>query len=269
MFKETEKSIKALLYERVASPLFGTFICSWLIFNWKIVYLTLFVSEDEIKETKIEYIIKNYSDQWPLYWYPLISTATFILIVPFIANGAYWVHLQFNQWKLNKKNEVEKNQLLTVEQSVAIRMELRESEVEFEKVVSKKESEITLLKKQITALEAKIQDIEKQKVEQRPSKIVPKLVPNPDTLGPTNLAPKNYNEFKQNATVFKYFPEIIESINMNQSFPPRTPERIKEFFLVNDIIRKRITGDHEFTPLGKTFYKAYFNENFGGAQYKE
>lgn len=51
------KSIRAVLYDRVASPFYGTLIISWLLWNWKIPYVTFFVSESLLKMTKIEYIM--------------------------------------------------------------------------------------------------------------------------------------------------------------------------------------------------------------------
>lgn len=48
MFDELKKSISAILYERTTSPLFGSFILSWTVWNWKIFYITLFISEDKI-----------------------------------------------------------------------------------------------------------------------------------------------------------------------------------------------------------------------------
>ncbi|MCP4460990.1 MAG: hypothetical protein GY816_23665 [Cytophagales bacterium] len=52
IFDETRKSINSALYERVSSPLYGTLIISWLVWNWEIVYLTFFVNESRIEMTK-------------------------------------------------------------------------------------------------------------------------------------------------------------------------------------------------------------------------
>ena len=57
MISDFRKSINSILYERVSSPLFGTFVISWLIWNWKITYLTLFVSESNLDKNKLEYIL--------------------------------------------------------------------------------------------------------------------------------------------------------------------------------------------------------------------
>ena len=135
MFSEFRKSINSILFERVTSPLFGTLTISWLLLNWRIPYLTLFVSESKIKETKIDYILSNYADVHFLITYPIISTAILITLVPFISNGAYWLSLKFKKWKIDKKNEIEKTQLLSLEQSINLRKELRENELEFEKIL--------------------------------------------------------------------------------------------------------------------------------------
>jgi hypothetical protein len=62
MIEETKKSIQSILYQRVSSPFYGTSIVSWLIWNWKVIYLTIFVSEKIIKKSKIDFIVDNYSE---------------------------------------------------------------------------------------------------------------------------------------------------------------------------------------------------------------
>jgi hypothetical protein len=55
MQSEIKKSINSILFERLTSPLYGTLIISWLIWNWKIIYLTLFVdSEENYEEIEIK-----------------------------------------------------------------------------------------------------------------------------------------------------------------------------------------------------------------------
>ena len=103
MFSELRKSTNAILFERVTSPLFGTFIVSWLIWNWKIVYLTLFVSESNIEGNKIDYIASNYCDIHVLVTYPLISTLLLLTAIPFVANGAFWISMKFRKWRIDKK----------------------------------------------------------------------------------------------------------------------------------------------------------------------
>lgn len=147
--EEIKKSISAILYERTTSPLFGTLMFSWLIWNWKIPYLSFFVSESKLKTNKIEYIISNYNDNHYLITYPLISTFILLTIIPFLSNGAYWLSINFENWKYKHKNLIESKQLLTVEQSIELREQILKQEERFSKLVQDKNSEIELLKKQI------------------------------------------------------------------------------------------------------------------------
>ena len=107
MIDELKKSLSAILYERTTSPFYGTLLISWLIWNWKIVYLTLFISENKINTDKINYITNNFNDIHCLLIYPLISTVVLLTVIPYISNGAYWLSLKFNKWKKDQKNVVE------------------------------------------------------------------------------------------------------------------------------------------------------------------
>lgn len=147
--EEIKKSISAILYERTTSPLFGTLIFSWLLWNWKIPYLSFFVSEDKLNINKIDYIIANYNNSDYLITYPIISTFILLTIIPFLSNGAYWLSINFENWKSKHKNLIESKQLLTVEQSIELREQILKQEERFSKLVQDKNLEIDSLKKQI------------------------------------------------------------------------------------------------------------------------
>lgn len=146
MIEELKKSLSAILYERTTSPFYGTLLISWLIWNWKIVYLTVFISESKINTDKINYITNNFNDVHCLLIYPLISTVILLTVVPFISNGAYWLSLKFNKWKKDQKNIVEMKQLLTLEQSIKLREQISEQEKRFERLLENKNQEIDQLK---------------------------------------------------------------------------------------------------------------------------
>lgn len=146
MIDELKKSLGAILYERTTSPFYGTLFISWLIWNWKIVYLTIFISESKINSDKINYITTNFNDIHCLLIYPLISTVVLLTIFPFISNGAFWLSLKFNKWKKDQKNAIEMKQLLTLEQSIELREQIVEQEKRFEKLLESKNQEINQLK---------------------------------------------------------------------------------------------------------------------------
>jgi len=247
MIDEATKSMRSVLFERVTSPLYGTFICTWLIWNWKIVYLTLFISETIIKTSKIDYIIANYSCVWNLIWFPLISTAIFITIVPFISNGSYWLHMWFKQWKVRQKNEFENRQCLTVQQSVTLRLEMRNQETQFEQIISEKENEISTLQSQLKELENQIHNIES----------------NATTSNSFNE--QDYIKLKEDKEVFKYFDILTSNIKSDKIIPnEELPELIVEYYKVNGIISKSIMSSNKFvlTFKGEKMYEMYFNDTF-------
>jgi hypothetical protein len=146
MIKETKKSIQSILTQRVSSPFYGTLVISWLIWNWKIIYLTFFISEKKITNSKIDFIVSNYSETCNLIWFPLLSTILLLTIIPFITNGAYWLDLIFDNWRVNKKNNIEMKQLLTIEQSISLREQIVNMEKRFETLLADKNTEIEQLK---------------------------------------------------------------------------------------------------------------------------
>lgn len=143
------KSIKAILYDRITSPFYGTLIISWLLWNWEIPYVTFFVSESKICGTKIHYIIENCGNLNNLLLFPLISTVFLILVIPFVSNGAFWITHKFDTWRINKRNELDNKQLLTLAHSIALRTEMLELEGKIEKQLNSKDLEIKQLNGQI------------------------------------------------------------------------------------------------------------------------
>jgi hypothetical protein len=237
--QDIKKSISNILYERTTSPFYGTLFLSWIIWNWKILYLTLFVSEDKISSNKIDYIVANYSDIHNLVTYPLISTVVLITLIPFLVNGSYWISLSFANWRLNQKNLIEKKQLLTVEQSIELREQILKQEERFSKLVEDKNLEIEQLKDIISEYDSsKVETIED----------------NNDEL--KELA----SRFKSNNGEMETLNKIIRAIQSNyrQSDNPETTKilALLESYLLID---KSDSALYKFTNRGKRFLR-FLNE---------
>lgn len=147
MFTEFRKSISSIFQERVTSPFWGALIFSWLIWNWKIAYLTFIIDQDKIQGNKIDYIVNNLSDIKHIIVYPLISAVLLLAVIPFFANGAFWLSLRFQRWRSEQKNMIERKQLLTFEQSILLRQEVLNQEKKFNSLLDSKNIEIEQLKK--------------------------------------------------------------------------------------------------------------------------
>jgi hypothetical protein len=136
------------LYDRVTSPLSGTLIASWITWNWRIFYVTFFLDQEDLidSKNKLDYIqnyLENPKCHWNLIWWPLITTAFFLVAFPFISRWAYKLHLYFQEMKLKDKIESENKIPLTLEESVKLRSEIRSFEEKIKEMNFEQESKIS------------------------------------------------------------------------------------------------------------------------------
>ncbi len=110
MFEEWNKDIKAALYERMSSPLYSSFIASWLVCNWKILYVTFVLDNKDLpsaldgkilyKLNKLQYIEKYLLvDINKLLFYPLLSALAFVTILPAISILVFALFELFKKWR--------------------------------------------------------------------------------------------------------------------------------------------------------------------------
>lgn len=214
MLDDLRKSINSFLYERLSSPLYSTLSVSWLIWNWKIIYLTFFISEENICDTKINYILKNYCNSHYLYTGPILSTVIIITLMPFVSNAAFWFSLKFEKWKYDQKNAIERSKLLTIEQSIQIRNEIFQQEEQFSKVLLQKDSDIDLLRRQLS----EINNINKNQLDsQNNLRIIRALYGKGDqVINVTNYLNKNIKDNKLDVMINN---ELFGSQDPTPGFP--------------------------------------------------
>ncbi len=144
--KDFPDSIKAILYDRIVSPLSGTFIFSWLVWNWKLVYFFFVFDGTYTIVGKIDYISTHYNNWGNLFWLPFASTIFLIGFYPIVSTGAYWVHLKYKMLQNDIKNKIENNKLLTIEQSLKIKREYKDLYDSFLELEKSKDDELKWLK---------------------------------------------------------------------------------------------------------------------------
>ncbi len=237
MFEFT-KSIKAILYERIASPFYGTLIISWLLWNWKIPYVTFFVDQSRLGENKIDYILAHCNNIHYLVTFPILSTIVILTLVPFVTNGAYWITLMFDEWRNKKKNKVEGKRLLTLEQSIQLRTELQNQAENFDKLLKAKNDEIELLKEQLNTALTK----QKEKTTR---------ISSPEKQYKDELA-----EFLKNQKVLKFTDRVAYYAQTGYTLSD-VPTDIVSYFVANDLIKSTGPGKYTLTDKGKYFLKEY------------
>lgn len=252
MLEESKKSIQSILNQRINSPFYGTLIISWAIWNWKIIYLTFVISEKKLETNKIDYIVSNYSEFNHLIWFPLLSTLIILTILPFITNASFWLDLKFDKWRIDKKNEVEKKQLLTLEQSISIREELVSMENRFDTLLSNKNAEIEQLKLLVNKLENDISSKENVNVntsENNQFKELESIANKILTNEKLRLAHKTIKQYIQGG-----YSQLVKAESI-------TPD-ILDFFDSNRLTQKNEKGIYIWTSKGMDVNKLITDQEF-------
>ena len=237
MFEDVKKSLGSILYERTTSPFYGTLIVSWVLWNWRIVYLTFFISEETIQIDKITYITDNYSNIHHLVTFPIFSTIILLTVIPFISNGAYWLNLKFENWKKEQKNQIERKQLLTLEQSIELREQLISQESRFEKLLEDKNLEIKQLK---------------EIVEQSDSRGSTQVKNEPKKKNQQNIN-DIYNKIKNDEKLSGEFDHMVELIQSGYKITDRSDVSAKLITLldVNELIIPKGSGVYSISDSGR------------------
>lgn len=143
MIHELANSFKAILYDRIVSPLSGAFICSWLMINWKLL-MVIFDGNTSVVE-RIDYIENNLLNTNTILYYPIFSTLFIVIIYPWLSNIAYFLWQYANSFKLKTRLKFEDSSPLTLKQSIEIRKEMQRKDFEFNELLQGKNEAISKL----------------------------------------------------------------------------------------------------------------------------
>lgn len=133
MLDDLTKEIKAQLYERVKSPLFGAFALSWVAWNYRALLAVL--SKMTFQETLV-YLETVYPSAWHWAGYcfagPLLTAVAFLLAYPHPARWiySYWATQQKELKKVQQR--IEDETPLTQEEANALRKAGLAQEREFQ-----------------------------------------------------------------------------------------------------------------------------------------
>ncbi len=267
MIGEFRKSINAILYQRVASPLYGTFILSWLIWNWQPLYITLFVSESKLEANKLSYIVSNYNNVWNLIWWPLVSTLVILTLGQLIANGAFWLDEEFKNWRVKKRDDIQKNKMITVEESIELRTTIRNQNEEFQKFLSDKEAEVASYKSEVSGLNGRISMLQDELKAKGTTTVAEPLSPFQSVLPPSPTREEDiiYKKLISNENLRHNYSSIwIEVRDEGKITTGENYYQIREFIIANKLAVKGTDNNnnpiYQPTDLGNKVYQLYVNE---------
>lgn len=252
MLSDFRKSIQSILYERLVSPLSGAFFISWFLWNWKIIFI-LFSNDNELDIiAKFNYIEANLSSLDHLVFFPILSVLCLILIYPFISTGALWVWLKFKKWQNDIKNDVEKQQLLTLEQSLELRFEVQNQGDRFENILKSKEQEISLLQSQNSALSKVIEEFRDNKSSTERESF--------NELDYQN----DFDKFYQNKNLVNSYKAVAGYVQKGYSLAGLDlANEFLSYYVSNNLITQtEKLGKYDFTEKGKFFLKEIMDREF-------
>jgi hypothetical protein len=156
MINDLRKSIQLVLAERITSPFSGAFFFSWFVWNWKMVYFLLFADATLSLEARFRFVDQNFLVVTNNLIFPFLSAVFLVALYPFVTTLALRVWLWFRKWQNEIRNRIEGQQLLTLEQSIAIRLEIQNQQERLDRLLQSKDAEIQALTKKNEALEKQL-----------------------------------------------------------------------------------------------------------------
>ena len=107
--EETKNTFSDAIKERLTNPFLGKLFLAWIICNWKIPYVSFFVSEEKLKINRLEYVSQYLKTEiFIVYILPLIITAILIWIVPILSKIAFNVSEKYRKENALKRKCFEK-----------------------------------------------------------------------------------------------------------------------------------------------------------------
>jgi len=264
MIEDISKSIKADLYERVSSPLFGAFSFSWVLWNWK--FLLVLISGMKASE-KINYIDGTLYLGWLqsmffLFLAPLISAAIFIYLYPIPAKYVF-KYTKEEQKKLKEiKVEVEDDTPLSQAEYNNLRQKITSLESSYYAELSNKDSEIERLRALIeSANTGKVVDVSPKPQVTQPSKVFPLSDTDQPVITQVKVGEEVYNlgsDYKKSrpgeANVMKLRSAFNFQDKIDVSFKTDKPLIDGQYFKIFDGHSQQKTTEQEF-QLHKTDYE--------------
>lgn len=130
MLKELVASAGSALRDRLSSPIFGTFAISWCVWNSPMIFIVLFGSGVDERMVLVNKYV-HYS--WWSTWgnglvLPLTTTVLYIFVYPYVKKYVYTFLKERENELHESRTRLENMRRLTIEESIALRQEMKDIE---------------------------------------------------------------------------------------------------------------------------------------------
>lgn len=240
MFQEIKDSVNKYFYTRISSPFYGTFLITWAIWNWRLIYVTLFLNEQHLPTNKLDFIASRYLSTGNLLILPFLYTLFLTMIFPQFTNWIYEYSRKFENDRLKIKQKYDDKMLITVEEKLELEKRISDQEAEFDKVLKKWQNENNKSHRKFQETESELNNL---KGSVNAPKVMYAIYGNIDKfVDVTALINRAVNEAKKNV--------LVSNSTLTESDP--VPGKLK-FLLV---VRRLPNGMMQNKTIieGETFY---------------
>ncbi len=263
--KEFFNSIFQTSSERMRNPVVGSFILSWIVFNWKSI--TTLIFSNKIIENRIDYISQNFVDIWYQLYYPLFFTVFYVLLLPYLTLGIDYI---LSYAKIKRKetatDEIIKDfkdkQKIAVEERIFEEAKAGNAEIS---ELNEKISDLTKVneekQKTINSLKIDIDELTREKKLLEAFMNIDNQDESELTVEQIELLDNEYKEFIKTEDA-SYFENIAIEINQFKNVPKSINQIVIERFIMRGIIRKIDDEENQrifytLTRKGKHFWKNF------------
>lgn len=104
--EEKIKDVYENIKDRLSNPLIFSFLCSWLVLNWKIPVALIWYDKSQFSGCGCQTIFDFIEWHWKkegTFWWPVLIAFTYTLLIPFVKNGIRIIFVRAQKW--GDKNE--------------------------------------------------------------------------------------------------------------------------------------------------------------------
>jgi len=249
MLEDIKKSFTSAFDKRARSPLYGTLILSWCLWNWKAIYYVIVVPYSVEYDDRIYELTHNLSNWLTLWAGPILSTVFILGFVELLSNQVYRLSMYYRKQRIEIKQKYEGMELLDIEQSYQLKEENKKAKESLAKVTNDKD-------KIITELNSKIVE-SKHLLEQTINASTDKY--NTDLAVHKDYAALAYTD---NIMTFQTIAVDINTFGAGRAAPSDIEKFVKMGLIKQ--VESRAVGLYDLTGRGRnlTNYITHLNENY-------
>lgn len=277
MLEKIKDSFLWEIEKRFKNPFLGAFIISWVFWNWKIIYIVLFIDEKYVSLlpiientnkfiTKYEYIVNlNIINYYDSLLFPFITS---IAIVIFIE---WWTTIMIIIIN-NVKNYILWHEKLTKEESQKLKNELKNERKKSLELLSSNNDEILSLQNKISEYDGKIEQKVSEKLRITENKNIKRIKELEDDLNKSEII--SSERLEKNKNLEKLNIELKNSINIYKVNEKSINSKLEESFshnndliFENQELNERLSSinkplDEQYIIEYNEFKKSHFFSNF-------